>query len=31
MFDSVGVDKDFEKQLRQLLEVNKDKAKNMDV
>ena len=31
MFDSVGVDKDFEKQLRQLLEVNKDKAKNMKV
>lgn len=31
MFDSVGVDKDFGKQLRQLLEVNKDKAKNMKV
>lgn len=29
MFDSVGIDKDFEKQLRQLLEANKDKAKNM--
>lgn len=31
MFDSVEVDKDFEKQLRQLLEANKDKAKNMKV
>lgn len=31
MFDSVRVDKDFEKQLRQLLEANKDKAKNMKV
>lgn len=31
MFDSVGIDKDFEKQLRQLLEANKNKAKNMKV
>ena len=31
MFDSVAIDKDFAKQLRQLLEANKDKAKNMRV
>ena len=31
MFDSVAIDKDFAKQLRQLLEANKDKAKNMKV
>lgn len=31
MFNSVGVDKDFEKQLRQLLETNKDKAKNIKI
>ena len=31
MFDSIALDKDFEKQLRQLLEANKDKAKNMRV
>ena len=31
IFDSVGIDKDFEKQLRQLLEANKNKAKNMKV
>lgn len=31
MFNSVEVGKDFEKQLRQLLEANKDKAKNMKV